>query len=166
MKKRYKKSKKILKNNINLNSKRKYNKPIIKNKTTKFNKKYSLIMISKQDMGFLADSGSVTCPGGNILGAYHNDTILIKDSGEKANKRTLLHEIGHNVWGKVDSQTKERWNELFTDTDEFVTPYASVNANEDFSESFSCYFTGYEGCENWLMEAKLELMQEIINSFR
>ena len=113
------------------------------------------IVISKEDLAFAPNNSG--CEG-QILGAYFNDTILLKDSGNSTNKKTIYHEIGHNVYAKFNDEARSKWEEIFEKSENFVSPYARTNANEDFAESFSCYFADVE-CK--LEGEKLTFMEGI-----
>ncbi len=98
------------------------------------------IVVSEHDLDFLAE-GNVPC-GGHLLGAIGNGTIIIKESGFETNKKTLYHEIGHNIWNNLDETQRQSW----PFEGPFVTFYASTSQKEDFAESFSCLMTNFNGC--------------------
>jgi len=100
------------------------------------------ILISREDIGFF---GNGSC-NGHVLGAFSDGKILVRESGEETNRRTLYHEIGHNVWKRLPDGKKEEWRSLFLSSEHFVTAYASTGAEEDFAESLSCMMTEKDGC--------------------
>jgi hypothetical protein len=101
------------------------------------------VLVSRKDLDFLSNSSACN---GHLLGAFSDDKIMIKESGKETNRRTLYHEAGHNVWKNLGEDKKEEWRTLFFSTERFVTPYASISAEEDFSESFACAMTDADGC--------------------
>ncbi len=114
------------------------------------------VMVSRQDIGFFGN-GSCT---GHILGAFSDGKIIIKESGDETNRRTLYHELGHNFWKKMSAQEKEEWITSFGLSSEFVTPYASTSAEEDFAESFSCIRSNENNCA-MLSQSKKEILSRI-----
>ena len=117
------------------------------------------VMGSVQDLGFFANG---SCSG-HVLGAFSEGRIIIKDSGEETNRKTLYHEIGHNSWRRMTSQEQEEWTSLFSSSKKFATPYASTSPEEDFAESFSCHMTSVQGCAE-LLEGKKEFLNRIERS--
>ena len=63
----------------------------------------------------------------------HDDVGIMYD--------TVAHEIGHNAEETLEPDLLDDWNDLYeqSDLDEFVTPYASESAQEDFAETYSFY---------------------------
>lgn len=54
--------------------------------------------------------------------------------------QVLYHEIGHFVFFlAINSRVKKRWVTGIYPRSECITPYASVNASEDFAETYACY---------------------------
>jgi hypothetical protein len=52
----------------------------------------------------------------------------------------LYHEIGHFVFFLViGSRVKKRWVTQIFPRSECITAYASLNASEDFAETYACY---------------------------
>lgn len=68
-------------------------------------------------------------------------TIAIFDTRDKELfTHTLLHEIGHHVYFCVIGQRlKNLWVTAVCRRDSFVSIYASLNAAEDFAESYASY---------------------------
>ncbi|HLG24035.1 MAG TPA: hypothetical protein VI564_03860 [Candidatus Nanoarchaeia archaeon] len=118
------------------------------------------IYVSKEDLNFLASPNISGCSA-NVLGAYYNGTIIIKDSGDNTNRHTLLHELAHNAWKILSEERKSEWENIFLKSSSFVTPYAKYSKEEDFAESFACYFEDYEGCINPIEKEKLDFISDI-----
>ncbi|MCF6436975.1 hypothetical protein [Pseudoalteromonas sp. MMG022] len=57
----------------------------------------------------------------------------------------LYHEIGHHVFNQIlPSQLRVAWvNDIYPHSSHFVSEYASKNAQEDFCESYSCFYTKF-----------------------
>lgn len=57
----------------------------------------------------------------------------------------LYHEIGHHVFNHIlPSKKRVEWVcNIYPNSDFFVSNYASKNAQEDFCESYSCFFTNF-----------------------
>lgn len=120
----------------------------------KFLKGITNVIVSKEDIDFLVE-GRLGCEG-HLLGALTNNTIIIKESGKETNKKTLYHEVGHNVWAQLSEETRGKWPFMAP----FVSDYASFDAQEDFAESLSCLMTNFNGCiERLFSEKKLFLEQ-------
>ncbi len=120
-----------------------------------FLKGITSIMVSQEDIDFLADS-PFGC-GGHLLGALANDTIIIKESGTETNRRTLYHEAGHNRWKQLTAEEQEQW----PFKEPFVSTYASLDAEEDFADSFACLKTNFSLCRNQLSEEKTHFLARI-----
>lgn len=120
------------------------------------------ISVTRHDLDFLETGEEPVCEPGDILGAFGQDKIIIKDSGKEVNRKTFYHEVGHNVWGKLDGKQKEEWEQLHNEDENHVSVYASVNAYEDFAESFSCYSTQFEDCFERLSQRKKDFLSLII----
>lgn len=120
------------------------------------------ISVTRQDLDFLDKGGEPVCEPGDILGAFGQDKIIIKDSGKEVNRKTFYHEVGHNVWGKLTGEQKEEWEQLHEEN-VYVSVYASVNAYEDFAESFSCYSTQFEDCIGKLSEGKKSFLEKVVS---
>ena len=123
------------------------------------------VLISREDIGFLS-SQNASCTSANILGAYFNGTIIIKDSGDEVNKHTLFHEIGHNVWKKIDGQKKDEWRLLFSQTKNFINLYSKTNAEEDFAENFACYFAHFDYCMNKTDKTKMDFIGTLLSGLK
>lgn len=79
-------------------------------------------------------------------GMYSGDIISVhtKYGDALQFKRSLSHEIGHNVDGGVS--LKNEWREAMRKDGNFVTEYAKNSPSEDFAETFAMVellFTGY-----------------------
>lgn len=98
---------------------------------------------------------------GKILGAYSNDTIIIRHTDQPTNNFTLYHEIGHNVWNKISSHQREIWTNHFHNTKTFVTTYAQKNPEENFAENFACFHTNFRNCKKIMTDQKIEFIQHI-----
>jgi hypothetical protein len=71
--------------------------------------------------------------------AAHIEVYPHSDEGELYD--TVAHEIGHNAELTLDSEQLDKWNQLYQESgsDEFVTPYAKTDPQEDFAESYAFY---------------------------
>jgi hypothetical protein len=106
---------------------------------------------------YVNDSGSYQA---GLMGQWQSDfwsgetTIEIyphTSSGELYD--TIAHEIGHNAQSVILQQNTgliDKWNDIYGasvadyeasggEQNEFVTPYARTNAEEDFAESYACF---------------------------
>ena len=110
------------------------------------------VLVSREDIDFL---GNATECDGHLLGAFSDGKILIKESGLETNRRTLYHEVGHNVWGKLSEEKRGRWRVLFSSSTGYASAYAGKNAGEDFAESFSCRMTESPSCAQIDEEKKI-----------
>jgi len=56
-------------------------------------------------------------------------------------KRTISHEVGHDVYNHLDPEIQSKWNELSDDrkTEDCVSERATVSAKEDFAETYADY---------------------------
>ena len=115
----------------------------------------SEIVVSKEDIDFLAH-GPQGCQG-HLLGALIKDRLVIKDSDNATNKKTLYHELGHNVWRRLSEEQKAKWPFL----EPFVSEYAKVSPEEDFAESFSCAKTNLQKCKELLSKEKITFINQI-----
>jgi len=92
----------------------------------------------------------------------HKRMVAIFDTEDQAVFRhTLYHEIGHHVYFVVIGQElKHTWVTAICRYDSFITDYASVNAAEDFAESYVNYLLA----PNELMSIplKFHFMQEYV----
>jgi len=84
-----------------------------------------------------------TCIEDNYLGCFtqHNFSIFVsvsKQTRERANLRTILHEIGHAVDYRLDPSGPFLPDELHSNRHR-PSAYAGKNAYEDFAESFAVY---------------------------
>lgn len=55
---------------------------------------------------------------------------------------TVVHEIGHNVHENLKCENPrmaEKWEELYVNSDYFVSEYATTTVNEDFAECYAKY---------------------------
>ena len=114
------------------------------------------IIVTRQDLDF--EQNSTFCDG-KIIGAIFNGTILLKESGNITNRKTIYHEVGHNVFKKISEEEKKEWEKLHGNSKIFVSVYASSNYVEDFAESFSCYMTNFDDCSLKLDPLKLQFIE-------
>ncbi|UAA37606.1 hypothetical protein KIH87_12890 [Paraneptunicella aestuarii] len=82
----------------------------------------------------------------SALGEYSNlpiDHILIYEFASLNQFRhMLLHEIGHHVFRRIlTSSERKKWVTELYPVEGNVTRYAQTNANEDFAESYACFYT-------------------------
>ena len=56
-------------------------------------------------------------------------------------KRTITHEVGHNVYYNLAEVHRDEWKGISSSSapDEFVSDYAQTNEREDFAESYMTY---------------------------
>jgi len=118
------------------------------------------IFVSKEDLSF--EQNSTFCDG-KILGVFFNGTILLKESGNTTNRKTLYHEIAHNIFQKIDNTKREEWKKLHNESENFVSIYASKDDVEDFAESFACYFTDFDNCTSRLESGKHQFIDGILD---
>ncbi|CAH9050971.1 hypothetical protein PSECIP111951_00302 [Pseudoalteromonas holothuriae] len=83
----------------------------------------------------------------NVIGQYNrlpSKFITIhKIIHEENFYHVLYHEIGHHVFNHIlPSRMRVTWvNDIFPNSQYFVSNYASTNAQEDFCESYSSFYT-------------------------
>jgi hypothetical protein len=78
-------------------------------------------------------------------------------------KKTITHEVSHNVYYSLDEGQREEWNEINTHSapDEFVSDYAQTNEREDFAESYMAYVHDAEYLKA-ISLAKYEFMRQYV----
>jgi len=77
----------------------------------------------------------------------------------------LYHEIGHYVFFLViGSKVKKRWVTQLFPRSECITPYGSLNASEDFAESYACYVRDPESLKK--LPGKYAFMRDCVFSGR
>jgi hypothetical protein len=127
----------------------------IRMKNAKYLEGIMHVVMSEEDLDFLSEEG-IPCSG-HLLGAIGNGTIIIKESGEETNRKTLHHEIGHNVWRQLSDEQRQKW----PFSEPFVTFYASTSPQEDFADSFSCMMVNFENCMERLSADKKKFLERV-----
>lgn len=76
-------------------------------------------------------------------------------------KETLSHEVGHNVFFRMDNEKQLKWQEISgkRDSIDCVTPYATKDLYEDFAESYSYYINHANELKN-ISEPKYNYMRD------
>ena len=97
------------------------------------------------------------------------DIAFEKEDTDDKGESTLLHEIGHALWGKSvweglseearKDYAKLSWHDDEFINDEFISHYSSTNEEEDFAEHFAAYINDGENLRHktkskykWLRE--------------
>ncbi|MBS3131115.1 hypothetical protein J4212_01665 [Candidatus Woesearchaeota archaeon] len=133
-----------------------------------FNRQYpsmlkgvNTVSITQESISSLS-SKEESCSGSHILGAYSGDTILIRHVDGEIDKRTLYHEIGHNVWAKLSDEKKGEWARLFSLQKDEVSPYSNTNSKENFAENFACFLIDFEGCREKMIGEKIRFISVLL----
>jgi hypothetical protein len=83
----------------------------------------------------------------------------------------LYHEIGHFVFFlALNSRVKKRWVTAIFPQSQCVTPYGTLNASEDFAESYACYVreperlqlfpAKFDYMRNWVFSGRMDSLKE------
>ena len=75
-------------------------------------------------------------------------------------KETISHEVGHDVFFRMDGAKQTKWEEISGKRDcaDCVSPYAATDMHEDFAESYSFYVNHANELKN-INENKYEFMK-------
>jgi hypothetical protein len=77
---------------------------------------------------------------------------------------TVVHEIGHNVHENIKWESPHlagKWEELYWNSDYFVSEYATTSVNEDFAECYAKYIQDPE-LLSFLCPEKYAFMHEYV----
>lgn len=99
---------------------------------------------------------------------YHIDIFDTEAHTPIKIKWNFYHELGHHIyWYHLKDKERKEWQKLFRNTrkEDFISEYASKNANEDFAENFMsylsnqdkaiiCYISGFKDCTGIYIEKK------------
>ena len=76
-------------------------------------------------------------------------------------KETLSHEVGHDVFFRMDSEKQNKWEKISGKREgaDCVSPYSTKDMHEDFAESYSFYINHANELKN-INEDKYEFMKD------
>lgn len=80
---------------------------------------------------------SFNSPGGLYYSSKQAFITFCFDRSPYSCIQTSLHETGHHLWYySLTKEQRDRYDNIFNETDEWVTDYASTETTEDFAETY------------------------------
>jgi hypothetical protein len=102
-----------------------------------------------REIAYLPEFGPFACAyaalaaGGEPLGEFqqHERRVYLYGFEDRARfEQVLFHELGHFVFFLViGSRVKKRWVTALSAGSAYITDYATLNAREDFAETYASY---------------------------